>query len=124
MTGTRFAKSHEWIREEGGIATIGITKYAAGQLGDVVFVEMPKPGRSLEAGAEVAVVESVKAASEIYAPAAGEVTEVNDAIEGDPARVNADPEGEGWIFKMRLTSGKELGNLMTKEQYADFVKGL
>ena len=124
MTDTRFTESHEWIRSEGGIATVGITRYAAEQLGDVVYVELPNPGRRVAAGAEAAVVESVKAASEIYAPASGEVTQGNPTIAGDPAKVNADPEGEGWFFKMRLSNAGELGKLMTEEQYAEFVKGL
>jgi len=124
MTDTRFTASHEWIRVDGSMATVGITKYAAEQLGDVVYVELPKPGRTVAAGVEIAVVESVKAASEIYAPASGEIAEGNTALAADPARVNADPEGAGWFFKMRLTSAGDLAQLMTKDQYAQFVKGL
>jgi glycine cleavage system H protein len=124
MSDTRFTESHEWIRAEGGTATIGITSYAAGQLGDVVFVEFPKLGRKVEAGAETAVVESVKAASEIYAPVAGEVTAVNETLAGDPAKVNADPEGAGWFFKLKLADPAQLQKLMTEDQYAEFVKGL
>jgi glycine cleavage system H protein len=124
MTDTRFTDSHEWIRVDGAMATVGITKYAAEQLGDVVYVELPKPGLTVAAGAEIAVVESVKAASEIYAPASGEIAEGNAALAGDPAKVNADPEGAGWFFKMRLTSAGELAKLMTKDQYTEFVKGL
>jgi glycine cleavage system H protein len=124
MTDTRFTDSHEWIRVDGAMATVGITKYAAEQLGDVVYVELPKPGRAVAAGAEIAVVESVKAASEIYAPASGEIAEGNAALAGDPAKVNADPEGAGWFFKMRLTSAGELAKLMTEDQYTEFVKGL
>jgi glycine cleavage system H protein len=120
----RFTKTHEWVRVEGAIATVGITTYAAGQLGDVVYVELPESGRNLATGAEAAVVESVKAASEIYAPLAGEVTESNAALESDPAKVNADPEGEAWFFRMRLTDPAALGALLTKDQYAEFVKGL
>jgi glycine cleavage system H protein len=124
MTDTRFTESHEWIRADGALATVGITRYAAEQLGDVVYVELPKPGRTVAAGAEIAVVESVKAASEIYAPASGEIAEENAAVAGDPAKVNADPEGAGWFFKMRLTNATELAKLMTKDQYTEFVKGL
>ena len=124
MTELRFTQSHEWIRADGREATVGITKYAAEQLGDVVYVELPSPGRKVAAGVEIAVVESVKAASEIFAPVTGEVTVGNQALAGDPAKVNADPEGEGWFFKMRLAGDDELANLMTKDQYTEFVKGL
>jgi glycine cleavage system H protein len=124
MAQMRFTQSHEWISAEGGMATIGITQYAAQQLGDVVYVELPEPGKKLAGGAEAAVVESVKAASEIYAPVAGEVTETNRALASDPAKVNADPEGEAWFFRMRLADQGELAKLMTKDQYTEFVKGL
>jgi glycine cleavage system H protein len=124
MAELRFTESHEWIAADNGIATVGITKYAADQLGDVVYVELPQAGRKLEAGKEAAVVESVKAASEIYAPVAGEVTEFNPALSDDPAKVNADPEGEAWFFRMRLADESALQKLMTKDQYTDFVKGL
>ena len=124
MSELRFTQSHEWISAEGGIATIGITQYAARQLGDVVYVELPEPGKRLTGGAEAAVVESVKAASEIYAPVAGEVTEANRALADDPAKVNADPEGEAWFFRMKLADEGELAKLMTKDQYTEFVKGL
>ena len=124
MAELRFSKSHEWLRIDGGIATVGITKYAAEQLGDVVFVELPGAGKKVSAGGEVAVVESVKAASEIYAPVSGEVTEANAAVKDDPAKVNADPEGEGWFFKLKLADKAEFAKLMTADQYAEFVKGL
>ena len=124
MAELRFTESHEWVRAEDGIATIGITQYAAQQLGDVVYVELPEAGKSLTAGAEAAVVESVKAASEIYAPVAGEVTEGNRSLAEDPARVNADPEGEAWFFRMKLADDGALAQLMTKDQYTEFVKGL
>lgn len=124
MSELRFTQSHEWISTEGGIATIGITQYAAQQLGDVVYVELPEPGKKLTGGAEAAVVESVKAASEIYAPVTGEVTESNRAVADDPAKVNADPEGEAWFFRMKLADEGELAKLMTKDQYTEFVKGL
>ena len=124
MAELRFSKSHEWLRVDGGVATVGITKYAAEQLGDVVFVELPNAGKKVSAGGEVAVVESVKAASEIYAPVSGEVTESNAAIKDDPAKVNADPEGAGWFFRMNVANASELQQLMTKDQYAAFVKTL
>lgn len=120
----RFTKSHEWIRVNGNNATVGITRYAADQLGDVVFVELPEAGKKLADGAEAAVVESVKAASEIYAPVAGEITESNSALAGDPAKVNADPEGAAWFFKMKLPDVSALQKLMTRDQYTEFVKGL
>jgi glycine cleavage system H protein len=124
MAHLRFSKSHEWLRIDGGVATVGITKYAADQLGDVVFVELPQTGKKVAAGGEIAVVESVKAASEIYAPISGEVTESNAAIKDDPAKVNADPEGAGWFFRMKVSGVGELEKLMTEAQYKDFVKTL
>ena len=124
MTERRFTQSHEWIAADGSSATVGITKYAAEQLGDVVYVELPGIGRKAQAGTEIAVVESVKAASEIYAPVAGEVTESNAALANDPAKVNADPEGEGWFFRIKLADPGELGKLMTKDQYTEYLKGL
>jgi len=123
MSETRYTDQHEWIRNDGGTATVGITKFAAEQLGDVVYVELPDKGRKLAAGGEAAVVESVKAASEVYAPAGGEVTEANPTLASEPARVNADPEGEGWFFRMKLANPAEFSKLMTKDQYAEFVKG-
>ncbi len=124
MSEVRFTDQHEWVRVDGGVATVGITKYAAEQLGDVVYVEVPESGRKIGAGGEAAVVESVKAASEVYAPIGGEVTEGNAALAGDPAKVNADPEGEGWFFKLKIADPGEVAKLMTAEQYAEFVKGL
>jgi glycine cleavage system H protein len=124
MSEMRFTDQHEWVRVDGDVATIGITKYAAEQLGDVVYVELPEAGRKVGQGGEAAVVESVKAASEVYAPVGGEVTSANDALAGDPAKVNADPEGEAWFFKLKLTNKDEFTKLMTADQYADFVKGL
>jgi glycine cleavage system H protein len=124
MSETRFTDQHEWIRADGTAATVGITKYAAEQLGDVVYVELPDKGKKLAQGGEAAVVESVKAASEVYAPASGEVTEANAALSGEPAKVNADPEGAGWFFRMKLTDPAEISKLMTKDQYEKFVKGL
>jgi len=124
MADLRFSESHEWLRVDGGVATVGITRYAADQLGDVVFVELPQAGKKVSAGGEVAVVESVKAASEIYAPVSGEITESNAAIKDDPAKVNADPEGAGWFFRMKVSGVGELEKLMTEAQYKDFVKTL
>jgi glycine cleavage system H protein len=124
MSEIRFTDQHEWVRVDGDEATVGITKYAAEQLGDVVYVEMPEAGRKVGQGGEAAVVESVKAASEIYAPIGGEVTGNNPALGEDPAKVNADPEGEGWFFKMKVADKGELAKLMTADQYAEFVKGL
>ena len=124
MSETRFTDQHEWVRVEGGEGTVGITRHATEQLGDVVFVELPKLGLNIAKGAEAAVVESVKAASEIYAPVGGTVTAVNEALNADPAKANADPEGEGWFFKLKLTDAAELSALMTKAQYDEYVKGL
>lgn len=124
MSEIRFTDQHEWVRLDGDVATVGITKYAAEQLGDVVYVEVPESGRDFFAGAEAAVVESVKAASEVYAPVGGEVTEGNTSLSDDPSKVNADPEGEGWFFKMKIADKSEFSKLMTEAQYADFVKGL
>ncbi|KAA5805321.1 glycine cleavage system protein GcvH [Alkalicaulis satelles] len=114
---TRFTKDHEWIRIEGDVAVVGITAYAAEQLGDVVFVELPEIGKSVAQGGEMAVVESVKAASEVYAPATGEIVAVNDALEGEPAKVNDAPEGEGWFVKMKLSAPAELDAMMDEAAY-------
>ena len=124
MSEIRFTDQHEWVRLEGDVATIGITKYAAEQLGDIVYVELPEAGKTVAKGGEAAVVESVKAASEVYAPISGEVTAANASLVEDPAKVNADPEGEGWFFKVRSVNRQELEKLMTADQYAAFVKGL
>ena len=114
MSEVRFTDQHEWVRLDGDEATVGITKFAAEQLGDVVFVEVPEAGRKLAANGEAAVVESVKAASEVYAPIAGEVTSGNVALAEDPAKVNADPEGEGWFFKMKIADKADFAKLMTE----------
>lgn len=124
MSEIRFTDQHEWVRIEGDIATVGITRYASEQLGDVVYVELPEAGRTIGRGGEAAVVESVKAASEVYAPVGGEVTEPNSVLAEDPARVNSDPEGEGWFFRLKLANKEEFARLMTEDQYAEFVKGL
>lgn len=120
----RFSDQHEWVRIDGDTATIGITPYAAEQLGDVVYVELPEPGKSFGKGSEAAVVESVKAASDVYAPVAGEVTEVNSALSDNPALVNEDPSGEGWFFKIKLSDMAEFEALMDESAYKTFVEGL
>jgi len=123
MAELRFTESHEWVSAENGIASIGITRYAADQLGDIVHVELPQPGKKLEAGGEAAVVESVKAASEIYTPLAGEVTETNRGLESDLSRINAEPE-QCWFFRVKLSDATQLDRLMTRQQYDDYLKGL
>jgi glycine cleavage system H protein len=122
MTALRFTIDHEWVRLDGDLAVIGITDYAQSQLGDVVYVELPEPGHRVEQGKEAAVVESVKAASEVYAPVSGEVAEVNDALAADPAKVNADPLGEGWFMKLRLDDPNQLDGLMDEAAYQRFVE--
>ena len=120
-----YTDQHEWIAVDGdgaadSIATVGITDFAQGQLGDIVFVEVPEAGRQVAKGGEAAVVESVKAASDVYAPVSGEVTEGNAALTDDPALVNSDPEGEGWFFKLRLSDPSELEGLMDAAAYKSF----
>ena len=119
-----FTKDHEWISVEGGSATVGITDYAQAQLGDVVFIEVPPAGTQVSKGKEAAVVESVKAASDVYAPVSGEVTEGNAALEADPALVNSSPEDDGWFFKLTLSDPGELDGLMDAAAYKAFVDGL
>ena len=119
-----FTEDHEWIDVEGDTATVGITDHAQEQLGDIVFVEVHKPGAVLAKGKEAAVVESVKAASDIYSPVGGTVTEGNAAIEDDPALVNSDAEGAGWFFKLTIADTAELEGLMDESAYRDFVAGL
>jgi glycine cleavage system H protein len=120
----RYTKEHEYIRVEGDTGTVGITDYAQSQLGDVVFVELPVVGRSLAKGDEAAVVESVKAASEIYAPVSGEVAAINTDLEGTPAAVNEDAAGRGWFFKLKLKDPAELDTLMSEADYADFIASI
>ncbi len=115
-----FTKEHEWISVEGDTATVGITDFAQAQLGDVVFVEVPAAGTQVEKGNEAAVVESVKAASDVYAPVSGEVVEGNSALEGDPSLVNSAPESDGWFFKLRLSDLSELDGLMDRDAYQAF----
>jgi glycine cleavage system H protein len=121
MPTLRFTKDHEWIRQDGDTAVIGITDYAQQQLGDIVYVELPEAGSRVEAGKETAVVESAKAASEVYAPVSGEVIAVNAAIADDPAKVNADPMGEGWFLTVKLDDPKALDGLMDETAYEKFV---
>ncbi len=117
-----YSKEHEWVSVEGDTATIGITDFAQSQLGDVVFVEVPEAGRMLTQGTEAAVVESVKAASDVYAPVSGEVTEGNQAVVDNPGLVNTDPEGEGWFFRLTLSDDHELSDLMNADQYKAFCE--
>jgi len=117
-----YSKEHEWVRVEGDRATIGITDHAQGALGDIVFVELPAVGTALRKDAEAAVVESVKAASDVYAPIGGEVIESNQALVDEPALANSDPEGAGWFFKLLVADNHELNELMNAEQYADFCE--
>ena len=119
-----FTDEHEWIDVEGDSATVGITDYAQEQLGDIVFVELPSVGTIIEKGGDAAVVESVKAASDVYAPISGEVTEGNAALEDDPALVNSSPEEEGWFFRMSVSDKDELEGLMKEAAYKAFVEGL
>ena len=121
---TRYTKDHEYIRVEGDTAVVGISDYAQEQLGDVVYVELPAVGKTLEKGGEAAVVESVKAASEVYAPVSGEVVEVNGDLEGAPGAINEDPAGKGWFLKLKLKNPSELEELMTEEQYREYVASL
>ena len=120
----KFTKDHEWIDVEGDVARIGITNYAQEQLGDVVFVELPEAGRKFQQGNDAAVVESVKAASEVYAPVSGEIVEPNTKLEDDPALVNQDPTESGWFFTMKVSNPDELNDLMDEAAYADYVKEL
>lgn len=124
MSQTRYTKDHEYVRIDGDIATIGITDYAQSQLGDVVFVELPAAGLEVAKGAQAAVVESVKAASEVYAPVSGEVVEVNPDLEATPATVNEDPAGRGWFLKLRVADASEIDDLMDEAAYQSFLKTL
>ena len=124
MSDIRYTKDHEYVRLDGDVATVGITNHAQEQLGDIVFVELPHVGKSIEQGAEAAVVESVKAASEVYAPLSGEVIEVNGALEGERAKVNADPLGDGWFLKLRVKDNSQFDALMDEAAYNAFVATL
>jgi glycine cleavage system H protein len=119
-----YTREHEWVSVEGDDATVGITDFAQGQLGDVVFVEVPEAGRAVTRGGEAAVVESVKAASDVYSPVSGTVIEGNQAVVDEPSLVNTDPEGAGWFFKLTLNDDQELGDLMNADQYQAYCEDL
>jgi glycine cleavage system H protein len=124
MSEVRYTKDHEWARVEGDVAVVGISDYAQKQLGDVVYVELPAVGKSFAQGAEACTVESVKAASDVFAPLSGEVVETNAALADDPSLVNVDPLGKGWFVKLRVTDKGELAKLMDEAEYAKYVEGL
>ncbi len=124
MSDLKYSKEHEWVRVDGDVAAVGISDYAQAQLGDVVFVELPDVGKQIAKDGEAAVVESVKAASEVYAPLTGEVVEINEALGDDPEMVNGSPTGDGWFFKLRIGDQSELDGLMDEAAYLEFVKGL
>jgi len=121
MSEKKFSKKHEWVAVEGDTATIGITKHATEMLGDIVFVEVPEKGKVVEQNGQAAVVESTKAASDVYSPIAGEIIENNKSIVDDPSSVNSDPEGASWFFKIKIKNNSELDSLMSKEDYDKFV---
>ena len=122
--GTKYTEDHEWIIVDGDTATVGVTDYAQQQLGDVVFVETPDAGSAVSKGGDAGVIESVKAASEIYAPATGEIVEGNEALADDPAMINTAPEDAGWLFKMTLSDASELDDLMDEAAYKSYLEGL
>ncbi|MBN2565760.1 MAG: glycine cleavage system protein GcvH [Candidatus Eisenbacteria bacterium] len=119
----KFTDTHEWIRVDGDVATLGLTDYAQGELGDIVFVELPEAGRSVSAGDVLTTVESVKSVSEIYVPVDGEIVESNQLLEDDPAVINSDPYGDGWIVKMKVAAGADLSRFMSDKQYQEHIKG-
>ena len=122
MSEKKFSKKHEWVSLDGDVATVGITKHATELLGDIVFAEVPEAGKSVEKEGQAAVVESTKAASDVYSPISGEITEGNKAIVDDPRRINADPEGASWFFKLKIKEKGEFESLMSKEEYEKFCK--
>ena len=122
MSDVKFSKEHEWLKVEGDVATIGITKHATEMLGDIVFVELPDIGTSIEKDGTAGVVESTKAASDVYTPISGEVVENNQSIVDDPAKINSDPENEAWFFKLKIKDKSEIDSLMNKEEYEKFAK--
>lgn len=124
MSDLRYTDDHEWIRLEGEVATVGVSNYAQEQLGDVVYVDLPDVGKSISKGSEAAVVESVKAASEVYAPVSGEIVEVNETLGDDPAQINRDAEGSGWFVKIKVSDPGELDGFMNADEYAAFVESL
>jgi glycine cleavage system H protein len=121
---TRYTKDHEWIRLDGDVATVGISEHAQNALGDIVYVELPEIGKEVEKGGEAAVVESVKAASDVYAPVSGQVVAINDQLDGAPATINEDAEGKGWFFRLKLTDPGQLDELMSAEQYKEYLATL
>jgi glycine cleavage system H protein len=121
---TRYTKDHEWIRLDGDVATVGISEHAQSALGDIVYVELPEIGKQVEQGGEAAVVESVKAASDVYAPVSGQVVAVNEALDGAPATINEDAEGKGWFFRLKPSSPAQIDALMTAEQYKEYLATL
>jgi len=122
MSDVKFSKEHEWIKLEGELATVGITKNAAEMLGDIVFVELPEKGSNVEKDGTAGVVESTKAASDVYTPVSGEITDINQSIVDDPSKINADPEGDAWFFKLKMKDKTEMDSLMNKEEYDKFSK--
>ena len=122
MSDLKYSKEHEWLKLDGDIATIGITKHATEMLGDIVFAELPEKGSSVEKDGTAGVVESTKAASDVYTPVSGEVIDANQIIVDDPSKINADPEGEAWFFKLKIKDVKELDTLMNKDEYDKFAK--
>jgi len=122
MSDVKFSKEHEWLKVKGDVATIGITKHATEMLGDIVFVELPDIGTSVEKDGTAGVVESTKAASDVYTPISGEVVENNQSIVDDPAKINSDPENEAWFFKLKIKDKSEIDSLMNKEEYEKFAK--
>ena len=122
MSDVKFSKEHEWLKVEGDVATIGITRHATDMLGDIVFVELPDIGASIEKDGTAGVVESTKAASDVYTPISGEVVEKNQSIVDDPAKINSDPENEAWFFKLKIKDKSEIDRLMNKEEYDKFAK--
>jgi len=122
MSDVKFSKEHEWIKLEGELATVGITKNAAEMLGDIVFVELPEKGSNVEKDGTAGVVESTKAASDVYTPLSGEITDINQSIVDDPSKINADPEGDAWFFKLKMKDKTEMDSLMNKEEYDKFSK--
>ena len=122
MSDIKFSKNHEWVKVEGDMAIIGITKHATEMLGDIVFVEVPEKGKQVESNGQTAIVESTKAASDVYSPLSGEIIESNQLIADDPSKVNADPEGDGWFFKIKIKDKNQLSTLMTNDDYEKFKK--
>ena len=122
MSEKKFSKKHEWVLLEGDVATVGITKHATELLGDIVFAEVPDSGKSIEKEGQAAVVESTKAASDVYSPISGEITEGNKAVVNDPSSINSDPEGASWFFKLKIKNKEEFESLMSKEEYDKFCK--